>query len=147
MHTVKDLFCAELNEIKKEIKNIKKEEKESCRQKLINLFKCIECFKSAPNSYMSCPFCGTYLGSYKCISELNRCQIYRRKFQCNVCRCNFPKSPLFIPGIGEYLSLPEVRRQAIDKENERDGSLSQASTSPATDNLPDLALPRPDETS
>ena len=38
LDTVKELFCAELNEIKKEIKNIKKEEKESCRQNL-NLFK------------------------------------------------------------------------------------------------------------
>ena len=55
--SVKDLFCAELNEIKKEIKNIKKEEKESCRQNLLNLFKCVVCFESAPNSYMSCPFC------------------------------------------------------------------------------------------
>ena len=56
--TVKDLFCRELNEIKKEIKNIKMEEKESYRQKLINLFKCVMCFESAPNNYVSCPFCG-----------------------------------------------------------------------------------------
>ena len=40
LDTVKDLFCRELNEIKKEIKNIKKEEKESCRQNLINFFSC-----------------------------------------------------------------------------------------------------------
>ena len=96
---------------------------------------------------MSCPFCGRYLGCYKCISELIRCPICRRKLQCNICHCNFPKSPLFIPGIGEYLSLPEVRGQMIDKGNESDGSLNQASTIPATDNLPDLALPGPDETS
>ena len=37
LDTAKDLFCAELNEIKKEIKNIKREEKESCRQNLLNL--------------------------------------------------------------------------------------------------------------
>ena len=147
LDTVKDLFCAELNEIKKEIKNIKKEEKESCRQNLLNLFKCVVCFESAPNSYMSCPFCGRYLGCYKCISELNRCPICRRKFQCNVCHCNFPKSPLFIPGIGECISLLEVRRQTIDKGNESDGTLCQASTIPAADNLPDLELPGPDETS
>ena len=36
---VKDLLCAELNEIKKEKKSIKKEEKESCSQNLLNLFK------------------------------------------------------------------------------------------------------------
>ena len=35
----------------------------------------------------------------------------------------------------------------IDKGNESDRSLSQASTIPATDNLPDLALPGPDQTS
>ena len=87
-----------------------------------------------------------YLGCYNCISELNRCPVCRRKFQSNICHCNFPKSPLFIPGIGEYLSLPEVRRQTIDKGNESDGSLSQVSTIPATDNLPDLAHPESDET-
>ena len=78
---------------------------------------------------------------------LTRCPICRRKFQYNVCHCSFPKSPLFIPGIGESLSLPEVRRQTIDKENESYRSLCQASTIPAADNLPDLALPGPDETS
>ena len=117
MDTVKDLFCAELNEIKKEIKNIKKEEKESCRQNLLNLFKCVVCFESAPNSYMSCPYCGRYLGCYKCIS-----------LYVNVCHC-------------------KIRRQMIDKRNESDGSLSQTSTIPATGNLPDLAHPWPDETS
>ena len=79
-------------------------------------------FESAPNSYMSYPFCGRYLGCYKCVSELNRCPICRRKFQCNVCHYNFPKSPSFIPGNVEYLSLPEVRRQTIGKGNESDGS-------------------------
>ena len=137
------MFCAELNEIKKGIKNIKKEEKESCRQNLLNLFKCVVCFESPPNSCMSCPFCGRYLGCYKCISELNRCPICRRKLQCNICHCNFRKSPLFIPGIGEYLSLPEIRRQMIDKGNESYGSLSQASTIPATDNLRDLHFQDP----
>ena len=117
LDTVKDLFCAELNEMKEETKNIKKEEKESCRQNILNLFKCVVCFESAPNSYMSCPVCGRYFDCFKCISELNRCPICKRKFQCNICHCNFPKKPLFIPGIGEYLSLPEVRRQMIDKGN------------------------------
>ena len=53
---------------------------------------------------------------------------------------------VFITDIGEYLSLPKVRRLMIDKGNELDGSLSQASAIPVTDNLPDLALPGPDET-
>ena len=78
---------------------------------------------------------------------MTSCTICRRKFQCNVCHCNFPKSPLFIPGIGECISLLEVRRQTIDKGNESDGTLCQASTIPAADNLPDLELPGPDETS
>ena len=84
LDTVKDLFYVELNEIKIEIKNIKKEEKESCRQNLLNFFKCVVCFESAPNSYMSCPFCGRYLSCYKCISELNRCPICRRKFHISL---------------------------------------------------------------
>ena len=103
-------------------------------------------FESAPNNCMSSPFCVRYLGCYKFISELNRCPICRRKSQFNICQCSFPKGPLFIPGIGEYLSLPEVRRQTIDKGKEL-GGLPQASTIPATDNLPDLTLPGPNETS
>ena len=75
LDAAKDLFCAQLNEIKKEIQSIQKEEKESCRQNLLNLFKCVGCFESTPNSFMSFPFCGRYLGCYKCISELNRCPI------------------------------------------------------------------------
>ena len=37
LDTVKDLFCAELNEIKKETKNIKKEEKESKFTKFVQV--------------------------------------------------------------------------------------------------------------
>ena len=53
---------------------------------------------------------------------------------------------VFRTNMAEYLSLPEVRRLTIDKGNESDGSLSQASAISVTDNLPDLALPEPDET-
>ena len=57
-----------------------------------------------------------------------------------------PKSPLFIPGIGEYFSVPHVRCQMIDKGNKLGRNLNQASNIPVTDNLPDLALPGSDET-
>lgn len=103
-------------------------------------------FESAPNNCMSSPFCVRYLGCYKFISELNRCPICRRKSQCNICQCSFPKGPLFIPGIGEYFSVPHVRCQMIDKGNKLGRNLNQASNIPVTDNLPDLALPGSDET-
>ena len=95
---------------------------------------------------MSCLFCGKYLGCYECNANLNRCPIYRRELQCNICQCNFPKNLSFTLGIGEYLYLPEVRRAIIDKRNESTGSSSQAGTIPATDNLPDLEPPGTDET-
>ena len=51
-----------------------------------------------------------------------------------------------MPGIGEYFSVPHVRCQMIDKGNKLGRNLNQASNIPVTDNLPDLALPGPDET-
>ena len=128
MRSLESLLTTQFESIKTELQLIKEDVD---KKFLIRLFKCVICFESSPQSYMACFFCGRYLGCYACISKLNKCPLCRRKFRCGGCNKSLPKSPMFIPGIDEELSLPPIPRSVADTVgNGNDSDSGHASTIP-----------------
>lgn len=105
-------------------RNIKKD--------LVDLFKCLVCFESRPNSYSSCHFCGRYLGCHNCIAKLSKCPICRKNFKCERCSFRLPRKALFIPSIEDVLPLPAIETTVINQDSDSDNG--------SGDTLP-IALP------
>ena len=94
----KTLFKTMANDLKEEMS------KKKTSINLSGVFRCIVCFESNPSKYMACFQCGRFLGCFNCISKLDRCPLCRKMFQCTVCTASYPKKPLFIPGLNDFIS-------------------------------------------
>lgn len=93
-----------INELKKELNNLKE-------YSIKSLFRCLICYETKPNCYLSCYFCGRYLGCYSCVIKLKKCPLCYKTFQCEVCTADLPRKPQFIPLIEEQLGLEKINRE------------------------------------
>ena len=86
------------------------------------LFKCVICFESRPNSFYACPFCGSYLGCFSCLSKVDKFPFYRKKFSCLKCTGILPRNPLFIPDIEKLVDIPPTRNNTLKPTFESEDS-------------------------
>jgi len=85
-------------------KNLKQEiDKKKTSLNVSSVFRCFICFESNPAKFMVCFTCGRFLGCYGCVSKLDDCPICRTKFQCTACGTPYPKNPLFVPGLADFI--------------------------------------------
>ena len=103
LHSFESIMSSSNN--KNQVNSVQEEmSKKKTSINLSGVFRCIVCFESNPSKYMACFQCGRFLGCFNCISKLDRCPLCRKMFQCTVCTASYPKKPLFIPGLNDFIS-------------------------------------------
>lgn len=97
-------------------KNLKEQiDKKKTSLNVSSVFRCFVCFESNPAKFMACFRCGRFLGCYGCVSKLDDCPICRTKFECTTCGTPYPKKPLFVPGLADF----------VDSSNDKDDSAEE----------------------
>lgn len=100
---------------------------------LAAVFKCFICLEVSPTNFYSCPFCGRFLGCFNCLKNVKKCPVCRKNFCCVTCTTEFPKNPLILPGISEFVPCVRTTGTTEIDNIDHDGNNEHIELSPDTD--------------